>query len=136
MGAAYGDRGGLPLMHLHNIAAGQPVVARWDPLPYSPIHYDDINAQVEPLLDVASVPATVVNWAGDVPITVAQWSTYFGELLGVDADIVVEPVPGASLGSVADHTKRTSITGPCQVDWRDGFRDMAARYYPDRVQLG
>ena len=48
-----------------NIAAGEPVVARWDPLPYSPIHYDDINAQLEPLLGAASVPATIVNWAGD-----------------------------------------------------------------------
>ena len=134
MGCAYGDRGGLPLFHLHNIAAGQPVVARWDPLPYSPIHYDDINSQVESLLDLASVPAAIVNWAGDTPVTVEVWSRYFAELLGVDAEIVIEPVSGASVGSVADSTRRTSITGPCRVDWRDGFRDMAARYYPDRVK--
>ena len=136
MGCAYGDRGGLPLFHLENIAAGRPVVARWDPLPYSPIHYDDINAQVEPLLDRASVPATIVNWAGDVPVTVAEWSTYFAELLGLAAEVVVEPVPGASVGSVADDAKRTSITGPCQVDWREGFRDMASLHYPDRVKEG
>ncbi len=134
MGCAYGDRGGLPLFHLENIAAGQPVVARWDPLPYSPIHYDDINAQLEPLLGVAAVPATIVNWAGDVPVTVAEWSSYFAELLGTEAEVVVEPVPGASLGSVADVTKRRSVTGPCRVDWRGGFRDMAALYYPDRVK--
>jgi nucleoside-diphosphate-sugar epimerase len=136
MGSAYGDRGGLPLWHLNAVAAGQPVVARWDPLPYSPIHYDDINAQVEPLLDVASVPATIVNWAGDEPVTVQQWSAYFGELLGVEAKVAVEPVPGASLGSVGDHTKRSAITGPCRVDWRDGFRRMAADYFPDRVGAG
>ena len=136
MGSAYGDRGGLPLWHLNAVAAGQPVVARWDPLPYSPIHYDDINAQVEPLLDVASVPATIVNWAGDEPVTVQQWSSYFGELLGVEAEVVVEPVPGASLGSVGDHMKRSAITGPCRVDWRDGFRRMADDYFPDRVGVG
>jgi hypothetical protein len=136
MGSAYGDRGGLPAMHLHAIAAGGPVVARWDPLPYSPIHYDDINAQLEPLLDVASVPATIVNWAGDGPVTVQQWSAYFAELLGVEAQVVVEPVPGASIGSVGDHTKRCSITGPCRVDWRDGFRQMAVQMYPDRVKAG
>jgi nucleoside-diphosphate-sugar epimerase len=134
MGCAYGDRGGLPLFHLDNVAAGRPVVVRWDPLPYSPIHYDDIDAQVEPLLAVASVPATIVNWAGDVPVTVAEWSSYFAELLGLSAEVVIEPVPGASLGSVADHTKRISITGPCRVDWRDGFRDMASLHYPDRVK--
>jgi nucleoside-diphosphate-sugar epimerase len=133
MGSAYGDRGGLPLLHLHSIAAGQPVVARWNPLPYSPIHYDDINAQLEPLLDVAGVPAAIVNWAGDVPVTVQEWSACFGALLGVEAQVVVERVPGASVGSVGDHTKRSSITGPCRVDWRDGFRNMAAHHYPDRV---
>jgi nucleoside-diphosphate-sugar epimerase len=134
MGCAYGDRGGLPLWHLNNLASGDPVVARWDPLPYSPIHYDDINAQVEPLLEAASVPATVVNWCGDVPVTVQEWSAYFGQLLGVDPQLEVQPVPGASIGSVGDHVKRASITGPCQVDWRAGFRDMAAHYFPDRVK--
>ena len=136
MGSAYGDRGVLPAYHLHAVAAGQPVRVRWDPLPYSPIHYDDINVQLEPLLDVASVPATIVNWAGDQPVSAQEWSGYFGELLGVEAEIAVEPVPGASLGSVGDHTKRSSITGPCRVDWRDGFRRMAAHFYPDRVKAG
>jgi nucleoside-diphosphate-sugar epimerase len=134
MGSAYGDRGGLPLFHLQAIAEGKPVVVRWDPLPYSPIHYDDINAQLEALLGVATVPATIVNWAGDVPVTAQEWSAYFGELLGTDVDLRTQVVPGASLGSVGDHTKRRSITGPCNVDWRDGFRDMAARYFPDRVR--
>lgn len=134
MGSAYGGRGGLPLWHLQAIAEGQPVVARWDPLPYSPIHYDDINAQIPALLDAASVPATIVNFAGDTPVSVQQWCAYFGELLGVSPRVEVRPVPGASVGSVGDHTKRTTITGPCTVDWRDGFRAMAAHHYPDRVR--
>jgi nucleoside-diphosphate-sugar epimerase len=136
MGCAYGDRGGLPLWHLDNIASGEPVVVRWDPLPYSPIHYDDINAQVEPLIGAATVPATIVNWCGDEPVTVQAWSAYFGDLLGVDARVEVDVVPAASIGSVGDTTKRISITGPCRVHWRDGFRDMAARHLPDRVKAG
>ena len=134
MGSAYGDRGGLPLWHLQAIAAGNPVVVRWNPLPYSPIHYDDINSQVEALLDAATVPATIVNWSGDVPVTAQQWSGYFGQLLGVKVDLRTQVVPGASVGSVGDHTKRLSITGPCTVDWKVGFRDMAARYFPDQVR--
>src|SRR5262245_53144513 len=102
MGSAYGDRGGLPVWHLHAIAADEPVRTRFDPMPYSPIHDDDICAQLEPLLGAASVPATIVNWAGDEPVSVQQWSAYFGELLGVEAKVVVEQVPGASVGSVAD----------------------------------
>jgi nucleoside-diphosphate-sugar epimerase len=136
MGSAYGDRGGLPAYHLHAIAAGQPVMTRWDPMPYTPIHDDDIAAQVEPLLGVAGVPAAIVNWAGDEAVSVQQWSAYFGELLGVEAEIDVQPVPGASVGSVGDPTKRISITGPCQVHWREGLRRMAAHFYPDRVKAG
>jgi nucleoside-diphosphate-sugar epimerase len=133
MGAAYSDQGGLPAWHLDAVAAGEPVLTRWDPMPYSPIHDDDICAQLEPLLDAASVPATIVNWCGDEAVSVQEWSKYFGELLGVDARVVVEEIPGASIGSVGDTTKRTSITGPCRVGWRDGFRRVAERFYPDRV---
>jgi nucleoside-diphosphate-sugar epimerase len=134
MGAAYGEGGGLPKMHLDDVAAGRPVQTRWDPIPYSPIHDDDIAAFVEPLLDAASVPATIVNYCGDDAVTVQQWSAYFGELLGVEPAVEVTPVPCSSLGSVGDPTKRTSITGPCTVHWRDGFRRMAEHFYPERVR--
>jgi nucleoside-diphosphate-sugar epimerase len=36
MGSAYGNHGGMPAMHLHAIAKGEPVHVRHDPLPYSP----------------------------------------------------------------------------------------------------
>jgi len=134
MGAAYGDRGGLPLFHLQAIAAGTPVVVRCDPLPYSPIHYDDINVHVEALVGAASVPATIVNWAGDVPVTAQAWSAYFGELLGVEAEMRTQVVHGASVGSVGDNARRLSITGPCTVEWKAGFREMALHYFPDRVR--
>src|SRR3954452_11489676 len=102
MGAAYGDQGGLPEWHLHAVAAGEPVHTRWDPMPYSPIHDDDICAQLEPLLAAATVPATIVNWAGDEPASVQEYCAYFGELLGVQPEVVVEEIPGASHGSVGD----------------------------------
>jgi nucleoside-diphosphate-sugar epimerase len=47
MGSAYGNHGGMPAMHVHAIARGEPVHVRHDPLPYSPIHDDDIADQVE-----------------------------------------------------------------------------------------
>jgi len=134
MCAAYSDQSGLPVWHLDAIAAGEPVRTRWDPMPYSPIHDDDICAQLEPLLDVAGVPATIVNWGGDEPASVQEYSAYFGELLGVDAKVIVEEIPGASHGAVGDHTKRAAITGPCRVGWRDGFRRVAEHFYADRIR--
>jgi nucleoside-diphosphate-sugar epimerase len=136
MGAAYSDQSGLPVWHLDAIAAGEPVRTRWDPMPYSPIHDDDICAQLEPLLGVASVPATVVNWCGDEAVSVQEYSAFFGELLSADVKVLVEEIPGASRGSVGDHTKRSAITGPCRIGWREGFRRVAEHFYPDRVQQG
>lgn len=133
MGAAYGERGGLPTWHLHAIAAGEPVKTRWNPMPYSPVHDDDISAQLESLLDVAGVPATIVNWGGDEPVSVQQWSAYIADLFGIEAKVLTEEAPGASIGSVVDHTKRTAITGPCRVHWRDGMRRVAEQLYPDRI---
>jgi nucleoside-diphosphate-sugar epimerase len=134
MGAAYGEEGGLPAWHLHAIAAGQPVQTRWDPIPYSPIHDDDIAAQVEPLLAAASIPATIVNWCGDEPVSVQEYSGYFGELMGVTATVNVTEIPGASRGSVGDRTKRSTLTGPCRVGWKDGFRRMVEQFHPDRLR--
>lgn len=130
MGTAYSVRGGLPVVHLEAIAAGEPVYVRHDPLPYSPIHADDICDQVEALLGAASVPATIVNWAGDEPVSAQEWSAYLGELLGKEPTVVGYPAPGASPGAVADHTKRSAITGPCRVTWRDGLRRVVEELHP------
>ncbi|MSO58943.1 MAG: NAD(P)-dependent oxidoreductase [Ilumatobacteraceae bacterium] len=122
MNASYGPNGGLPAYHMDWIVADQPVVTRWDPCPYSLIHQDDINNQLEALLDAGSVPATIVNWSGDEAVTVQQWCTYMGDLSGHIPDVRVTEVPGSLRGSVSDITKRFSITGPCDVSWQDGIR--------------
>ena len=74
MNASYGPNGGLPAIHLDTILEGKPVVTRWDPCPYSPIYEDDINDQVEGILAAASVPARILNWAGDEAVTVQDLS--------------------------------------------------------------
>ncbi len=126
MNASYGRNGGLPTQHVDALLAGQPITTRWDPCMYSPIHQDDINTQTEALLDAASVPATIVNWAGDEPVSVQEWAAYIGEVGGVDPVVNVVETPGTLRGSIADNTKRLSITGPCRVSWRDAIRDVVA----------
>jgi len=133
MNASYGPNGGLPAYHLDWIVGGQPVTVRWDPCPYSPIHQDDINAQVDALLGVASVPATIVNWGGDEAVSPQEWCAYFGELTGRTPEIVVREMEGTQRGSIVDPTKRRSITGPCTVSWREGMRRTFEARYPDGV---
>ncbi len=95
---------------------------------YSPIHDDDICDQVEPLLDAATVPATIVNWAGDEPVSVQEYCKYFGELLGVEAEVVVTPMPGASRGSVGGSHQ-------AQLDHRPVQGRLARRLPPGRRAL-
>ena len=122
MNASYGPNGGLPAYHLDSVVAGRPVVTRWDPCTYSPIHEDDVIEQAGALLDAAAVPALVVNWSGDEAVSVQEWCTYMGELAGTAARVEVQEIPGTHRGSIADVTRRSSITGPCRVDWRTGVR--------------
>lgn len=122
MNASYGPNGGLPAYHMASVVAGEPVVTRWDPCMYSPIHQDDINEQAEALLNAARVPALIVNWAGDEPVSVQEWAAYMGQLAGREAQVVVQEQPGTLRGSVADNARRLAATGPCRVGWRDGLR--------------
>jgi nucleoside-diphosphate-sugar epimerase len=126
MNASYGPNGGLPALNLDALLAGNPIIARSDPCPYSPIYQDDINEQVEPLLAAASVPATIVNWGGDEVVTIQEWSAYLGTLVGRPAEVTVTEFPGSHQGMISDPTTRAALTGPCRVGWRRGMQAMAA----------
>ncbi|MDA8044645.1 MAG: NAD(P)-dependent oxidoreductase [Actinomycetota bacterium] len=122
MNASYGPNGGLPAYHLDAVAQGQPITTRWDPCMYSPIYEDDINEQAGLLLEAATVPATIVNWAGDEPVSVQEWAVIMGELAGRPAEVVVTEIPNTLRGSVADVSRRRAATGPCRIGIREGLR--------------
>ncbi|WP_336882544.1 NAD(P)-dependent oxidoreductase [Rhodococcus globerulus] len=133
MNASYGPNGGLPAMHIDALAEGRSITTRWDPCMYSPIYEDDINMQVSALLGAASTPATIVNWGGDEAVSVQEWATHASALMGVDATVDVVPIEGTLRGSIADTSRRASITGPCTVDWREGIRRTIALRHPDKL---
>jgi nucleoside-diphosphate-sugar epimerase len=136
MNASYGDNGGLPVYHLDAVMAGEPVTTRWDPCSYSPIHEDDINEQTVALLATASVPARVVNFAGDEAVSVQEWCAYLGELTGRPARVNVAQVSGTLRGSIASTEVRRSLAGPCKVSWREGLRRAyEARYGPGAARV-
>jgi nucleoside-diphosphate-sugar epimerase len=127
----YGPMGGLPVNHLDAIAQGNPVSTWTLPYPHSIIHIDDMLEQLEPLLDAASTPANIVNWCGDEVVTLQEWCDFVGELTATEPTINMMSFPGVAPGNVGDPTKRRSITGPCNRDWRDAFRRLyAERHSP------
>jgi nucleoside-diphosphate-sugar epimerase len=134
LNSVYGPHGDLmPIMHMDAVVEGRPVQARWDPHPHAPIHVDDIVGQLDAMLDAASVPATIVNWAGDDQVTIQQWSAMAAEMAGTTAKVVVNAVPGTTRNNLADTTKRMAITGPCAVRFEPAFRDIFAERHGDRV---
>jgi len=133
MGVAYGPGGGIPIDHLAKLVAGEEIRTRWDPLPYSPIHGEDIADMIEPLLGAASVPATIVNFCGDEAVSSQEMIRYMAGLIGVTPKITVSPIPGASIGSVGDPAKRIGITGPCRIKWQDGLRQVIEELHPGLI---
>lgn len=130
LNVVYGDNGGLPAMILENMKAGRPVVLG----PHGatrggPIHHDDLFAQLPGLVAGASVPATIVNWAGDEPVSMVALCEYMGELTGCKPEFVVSNATSGNRPS--DPTLRQRLAGPCRVDWKVGIRRMIETLHPE-----
>jgi nucleoside-diphosphate-sugar epimerase len=135
MNIGYGmaSHGGVPVMFCQQILAGQPIGV---PFGYeswgSPISEVDIAEQASgPLFDVASVPVTVLNWAGDDAVTHRELCEYIGELTGIAPQYVESEFIFDSFAS--DNTQRRKLIGGCKVGWRDGVRSTLARHFPEAV---
>ncbi|MFA5882364.1 MAG: NAD(P)-dependent oxidoreductase [Acidimicrobiia bacterium] len=124
----YGDHGGWPWFHLRMMEAGMAIPVHPDrPNVFNPIHSDDIVRQVPKLLEVATVPATIVNWAG-APATVEEWCGLIGELAGLEVKF---DETDHTIGSVTtDNTRMHELIGPADVDWRTGITRMVAANHP------
>lgn len=129
----YGDTWGWPRMQLDWMIAGSDIYVHTDaPTTYNPIHEDDIVALIPGLLEAASVPATIVNWAGPETVSIEEWCAYMGEMVGVEAKFVASDMAIPSVAT--DITKLRSLVGEPTVGWKDGFRRLVEASYPDRVK--
>lgn len=123
-GLLRGSPSGMPCSDLTSVAAGKAVRTFADPYPHSPIHYDDMCDQIEPLLDAASVHSNVVNWCGDEIVTQRQWCDIASKLCGKPAELIVNPIVGAPNGNASDNRKRKSITGSCRMPFEASYRAL------------
>lgn len=118
----YGD-GGLPGIILSMLEAGQPIPLR-DPerMYVALVSNDDVVAFVEPSLQAAAVPAKILNWVGDEPVSFRDIIDHLAGLAGVQAKYAGETNAWGSF--CVDATERRRITGPCRVPWREGLTRM------------
>jgi UDP-glucuronate 4-epimerase len=130
----YGDGAGWPFWQLEMILSGTPIpVPPGGPATYNPIHSDDIIRQVPLLLEVASVPATTVNWAGPSVVSLQEWCTYLGSLVGREVSFVENDE--ALRGVPCDVSRMHELIGPAVVDWRDGMRRLVQASHPELIGI-
>lgn len=134
MNSAYGPHGGLVVRHLDAIMNDRALLIGAPGTKVNPLHTRDINLQTEQMLAAASVPATIVNWAGDDVVGPEDWCAYFAELTGKHVDLAAATSGGGYPGAICDNTKRLSITGTCQISWRDGMRALVETFYPGALR--
>jgi UDP-glucuronate 4-epimerase len=129
----YGDDGGWPAIHLDMMLGGMAVPVHTDaPTSYNLLHVDDIVATVPKLLEIASVPATVINWAGDEVVSIEEWVAYLAELTGLEGKTQATDQTLAS--NVLDLTKMHELVGHSTVPWKEGVRRMVAARRPDLLK--
>ncbi len=128
----YGDNGGWPWYHLLMMKAGQPIpVHPGGPNLFNLIHEDDYIGQIPRLLEVASVPATVVNWGGEA-VSIEAWCAWLGELTGLEPSLQV--TDGTLERLPLDLDRMHELIGPAKVAWRDGLRRMVATRNPELLR--
>jgi nucleoside-diphosphate-sugar epimerase len=120
----YGSVWGWPARHLRQLLAGETLLVHPTDGIFSPIHEDDIVRSLAPLLAAATVPATVVNWAGDEAVAMQDWCRLLARLIDVEPKF--EVTAATFTGANADVTRRRSITGPTGVSIDEGLRRMVA----------
>ncbi len=130
----YGDNGGWPFYQMEMLLAGVPIpVPPGGPARYNPIHEDDVIATLPGLLAAASVPATTVNWCGEQTVSLQEWCTYIGELVGREP--IFEESEQALRGGPTDTKLMRELVGGTTVDWRDGIRRMVTTFHPELVAV-
>jgi nucleoside-diphosphate-sugar epimerase len=127
--STYGPEGGAAFERLQMMLQGRPIQLYPDkPNNYNPIYEDDYVELGIRALEVAAVPAIVVNWAGSETVSVEDYCAYMGQLVGVEP--IFEYTPAAHTPLWPDVTYMHEILGRTKVPWREGFRRMIEARQP------
>jgi UDP-glucuronate 4-epimerase len=131
--STYGPLGGAPADRLDRILAGKDVVLHPDrPNNYNPIFEDDYVRLGIKALEVASLPALTVNWAGSETVSAEEYCEFLASLVGRDVRFRYDDAAPWPLWP--DVTAMHEILGRTQVPWREGMRRMVQARYPDLLR--
>jgi nucleoside-diphosphate-sugar epimerase len=128
--STYGPLGGAPADRLEAILQRKPIRLHPDkPNNYNPIYEDDYVALGVRAMIAASTPPLVVNWSGSETVSVEDYCTYMGELVGIEP--IFEYSQDAHTPLWPDVTYMHEVLGRTQTHWRDGMRKMIRARHPE-----
>jgi len=128
--STYGPMGGAPADRLELILRGKPIPLHPDrPNRYNPIYEDDYVRLGVRALEVATTPPHVVNWGGSETVSVEEYCTYLGELVGRPVEFAVDERAYWPLWP--DVTLMHELLGRTLVPWREGFHRMVVARHPE-----
>jgi UDP-glucuronate 4-epimerase len=128
--STYGPEGGAPVDRFGLMLAGRPIRLHPDaPNNYNPIYEDDYVTFAIRALELASAPPLIVNYAGSETVSVEDYCTYMGALVGIEPTF--EYHPDAHTPLWLDVTFMHEVLGRTTVHWRDGFRRTIEARFPD-----
>jgi nucleoside-diphosphate-sugar epimerase len=130
VGSASGVDGGPLRTRLDLLVEGRPIPVHPDgPTYVRPLFEPDAARLGIAALEAGRVPPLVVNWCGDDVVSVEEYCTYMGQLIGREP--VFEPTTSTWSSLVADTTLMHETLGHCEVTWRDGCRRLVEQCYPE-----
>lgn len=133
IGAVYGPEASGPAVRLDRMVRGREVwVNPAEPREASVMWVDDAVRLAIKAFGCGQVPAVVVNFCGDDPVSIEDYCRYAGELLGIEPRF--RYTDGTYPANTMDTTRMHEVLGPCTVGWREGFRRLVEALYPDKVK--
>jgi nucleoside-diphosphate-sugar epimerase len=129
VGSASGADGGPMRTRLDQIVAGRPVRVRPDgPTYVRPMFQPDVARLGVAALEAGRVPPLVVNFCGEDVVSVEEYCSHLGALVGRPP--VFEPSADAWGSMVPDTALMHEVLGRGDVRWRDGCRRLVEQCYP------
>lgn len=132
VGAVYGPDASGPMVRIDRMLRGKEVwVNPAEPRQTSVMWVDDAVRLAIVALERGTVPPTVTNFCGDDPVSIDEYCTYAGALLGVEPTFkwTDQTYPANTM----DTTTMRRVLGSPQVGWREGFRKLLESRFPDRT---
>jgi hypothetical protein len=131
LGANFGvGCGGVADAVFRQMLSGKPVVVPPRGKAYACLVYNgDVINQIEPLLNIASVPATIVNWDGDEGVEYREMLDYMSEISGVRPQYVEREGAGTVAG-FGDSARRIGLIGR-GTHWKVAIRETLRANFPD-----